>query len=424
MNQKHRGKAARRARQRRQRRLTAAIVVVALVLLGLAAYAIHWYVNLSRIRADGERYRQMYSPAEPTPAPKAADAPTQAPTVEATSVPTQAPTAEPTPEPTASPSPLPTEAPTIAPMPTAPDIMLTAGPTVQPTAALTDAPAGFSDILPVFPPTGAPTEAPTESPVPFTDALPILPATEAPTIAPSAEPLAQLPVAVDEPIPTPNEGTLVIALPTPPPVQESFAELLAHNPETVGFLQIDDVLALPVVQRENDNDYYLDHTFDGAQATEGTLFLDGTNRLVPEDDCLIVYGHNMKNNTMFGSLSAFGDAAYLKRHTSVRFDTIYENRTYVPFAAFAASTEPDSRSYFDVRQFIFDEVEFEKFVLKLQGRSAWRAPVDVAWGDRLLLLVTCDYRNQEGRFILALRQVRPDEIEANLWTQLMQATQR
>ena len=51
-------------------------------------------------------------------------------------------------------------------------------------------------------------------------------------------------------------------------------------------------------------------------------------------------------------------------------------------------------------------------------------PVEVRYGDRLLLLVTCDYTNREGRFILALRQVRPDETDADAWAQAMQTTEK
>lgn len=230
-----------------------------------------------------------------------------------------------------------------------------------------------------------------------------------------------MPIVEDELIPTPNADTLVYALPTPPPVQASFEALLASNPDTVGFLEIEEMLSLPVVQRENDNDYYLNHTFDGDEALEGALFMDGLNRLVPEDDCLIVYGHNMKNKTMFGRLSSFGDVTWLRQHSIVHFDTLYENRSYVPFAAFSASTTPGNRQYFDVRQFIFDEVEFDKFVLKLQSRSTLRIPVDVRYGDHLLLLVTCDYTTDAGRFILALRQLRPDETDAGMWARVVEA---
>ena len=220
-----------------------------------------------------------------------------------------------------------------------------------------------------------------------------------------------MPIVEDELIPTPNADTLVYALPTSPPIQPSFEALLASNPDTVGFLEIEEMLALPVVQRENDNDYYLNHTFDGDEALEGALFMDGLNRRVPEDDCLIVYGHNMKNHTMFGRLSAYGDINHLRQHPVVHFDTIYDNRSYVAFAAFTASMTPEDAHYFDVRNFIFDPDGFDKFVLKLRGRSVFRSPIDVRYGDRLLLLVTCDYTNREGRFILALRQLRGDESE-------------
>ena len=67
-----------------------------------------------------------------------------------------------------------------------------------------------------------------------------------------------------------------------------------------------------------------------------------------------------------------------------------------------------------MRQFVFDETQFELFTLKMQSRSAVRLPVDVRNGDRLLLLVTCDYTNREGRFILGLRQLRADENEQSV----------
>jgi len=292
-------------------------------------------------------------------------------------VPTEEPTAVPTEEPTA----VPTEAPT-------------AVPTVEPTVVPTEAPSP----VPTVEPTLSPTEAATPTPIPFGE---------------------DMPIAEDIPIPTPDSDTLVYALPTQPPIQESFDALLALNPETVGFLEIEGMLSLPVAQRENDNDYYLTHSFEGAPANEGALFMDGMNRLVPEDDCLIVYGHNMKNRTMFGRLSAYEDVAYLRSNSVIHFDTLYENRSYVIFAAFTASMESGNARYFDVRKFIFDEAEFDKFVLKLQARSIYNSPIDVRYGDRLLLLVTCDYTNREGRFILALRQLRPDETEANAWAQAM-----
>ena len=123
------------------------------------------------------------------------------------------------------------------------------------------------------------------------------PAPTAPHAPPTPTPQ---PLVVDVPLPTPNEDTIVYALPTEPPPQESFAELLRYNPDTVGYLSIGETVDLPVVQRENDNEYYLTHAYSGEEAREGALFLDGANRL--SDENLIVYGHNMRNGTMFGEL--------------------------------------------------------------------------------------------------------------------------
>lgn len=233
-------------------------------------------------------------------------------------------------------------------------------------------------------------------------------ASEAPesTPAPTAEPLPQ---ALDVPLSTANAGTRVFSLPTPPPIQDSFSELLAINPETVGFLTIDGVVSLPVVQRQNDNEYYLTHDFSGEEHAEGALFLDGLNRLVPEDDCLIVYGHNMHNGSMFGNLRSFLSRDFFRSHALVSFDTLYENQTYVPFAAFNASMDSTSRNAVDIRRFAMDETEFDDFVSLLRARSEFAVDVDVEYGDALLLLVTCDYSNSDGRFILALRRVRDGE---------------
>ena len=277
-----------------------------------------------------------------------------------------------------SPAPLKTEAPAAPPTATA---TATATPTASP----------------------APTATPAASPTPTATPSP------SPTATPSPTPEPQV---MDEPLPTPNENTIVLSLPTEPPPQESFSELLRYNPDTVGYLMIGNTVDLPVVQRENDNEYYLTHAYSGEEAREGALFLDGANRL--SDENLIVYGHNMRNGTMFGELSSFGEREFLLENAVVRFDTLYENALYVPFAMFEASMDEDDAHYFDVRQIVFDETSFELFVLKLRGRSVFDVPVEVEYGDQLLTLVTCSYNDDDGRYIVALRKLREGETEEEM----------
>ena len=275
----------------------------------------------------------------------------------------------------------------------------------------TEAPAATATASPS--PTQAATPTPGATATPTTIPTPDATATPAPTAAPTASPTpTPLPLVEDVPLPTPNEDTIVFSLPTEPPPQESFAELLRYNPDTVGFLTIGETVDLPVVQRENDNEYYLTHAYSGEEAREGALFLDGANRL--SDENLIVYGHNMRNGTMFGELSSFGEREFLRENAVVRFDTLYENALYVPFAMFEASMDENDGHYFDVRQIVFDETSFELFVLKLRGRSVFDVPVEVEYGDQLLTLVTCSYNDDDGRYIVALRKLREGETEEEM----------
>ena len=271
----------------------------------------------------------------------------------------------------------------------------------------TQAPVATATATPTAIPTATSTAIPTAAISPTPAATPT--ATGSPTPAPTPTPEAQV---VDEPLPTPNENTIVLSLPTEPPPQESFAELLRYNPDTVGYLTIGEIVDLPVVQRENDNEYYLTHAYSGEEAREGALFLDGANRL--SDENLIIYGHNMRNGTMFGELSSFGKREFLLKNALVRFDTLYENALYVPFAMFEASMDEDDGHYFDVRQIVFDETSFELFVLKLRGRSVFDVPVEVEYGDQLLTLVTCSYNDDDGRYIVALRKLREGETEEEI----------
>ena len=398
--------------------LTGFIIALILLMAALIIYIVHWYAERARIEADSARYQAMYviaqgtaspSPsAEPaeateaaetaptpsdsdalseaTPAPRATEAqPTQSAVATSSPTPSKSPASAASAVPSLTPSPL--EAPADSPVSTEKTVRTAAAASASPSPSPSEAPATET---PSPEPTETPSPKPTETPSPE------------PTETPSPEP-------TETPLPTPDADTLLLTMPTHPPIQVSFATLLAANPDTVGYLAMGDLLSLPVVQRENDNEFYLNHGFERQEAREGALFLDGVNRLVPEDDCLIVYGHNMKNGTMFGQLSAMQRANVLREHAIVRFDTLYANHLYVPFAAFYASMKKDSANYFEVRRFLMQPEEMEAFIADLRDRSRVDVPVDVAYGDSLLLLVTCDYHGDDSRFILALRRLREGE---------------
>lgn len=274
--------------------------------------------------------------------------------------------------------------------------------TREPQMSAAPSPSPAATLISTELPTEAPTQIPTQTPT----AIPTPTATPRP-----------FEIAVDStltPLSTPDGDTIIYAMETPPPEQFAFGDLLALNPETVGFLRIGDIISLPVVQRPNDNQYYLDHSFNGEDSIAGTLFLDGSNLLVPEDQNLIIYGHNMRNGTMFRPLIGYEKLSFLKENALVRFDTIYQNRTYVPFAVFSATADSDNSRYVNIRRFLMDASEWDEYISTMRRLSVHDIPVDVQYGDHVLLLVTCEYTHNNGRFMVALRALREGENEQDM----------
>ena len=214
-----------------------------------------------------------------------------------------------------------------------------------------------------------------------------------------------------------------VAEATLPPMQESFAELYAQNPHVVGWLEMDPDIALPVVQW--DNSFYMDHDFDGNESVAGKLFVDSRNTLWPQDDHILIYGHNMKDGSMFGSLNNYRNVGFLRATTCIQFNTIYGDAQYVPFALFDASMTKDDPNYFKLIRLNFSEEQpFDAFLEDVQSRSLFNIPVDVNEDDQLLSLVTCSYSMDNGRFIIMCRKLREDETPEQMEALLQQAKSR
>ena len=197
---------------------------------------------------------------------------------------------------------------------------------------------------------------------------------------------------------------------SPPPLQQKFmtSDFYYANPSFVGFLQAGVSVVEPVVY-SNDNEYYLTHNFNNEEDAAGAAFMDMRCSLWPRSQQIVIHGHNMKNKTVFGSLDDMGDIDNLKQYPTVQFDTIYEDGTYVVFAAFNASMNTDESSYFDVARYDFaTEAEFQAYLDEVLERSMYDIPVDVSYEDELLTLVTCSYHQDNGRFLLFTRKLRAE----------------
>jgi len=188
------------------------------------------------------------------------------------------------------------------------------------------------------------------------------------------------------------------------PVSVSFEELCAECPDVVGWLYCEGTpINYPIVQGE-DNDYYMYRLLDGSYNKSGTLFMDCRNQTDFSDPNTVIYGHNMKNGSMFGTLLKYQDPAYYREHPVMYLltpEADYEIKlisAYVTPADSAAYTIPKTRA------------ERDAILQKAYTTSAFASGVQPLPEDRMITLSTCVYDYEDARLVVVglLREAKPD----------------
>ena len=233
------------------------------------------------------------------------------------------------------------------------------------------------------------------------------------------------------PVPASTADSAQVAAPlprtfvTPLPMQsyatrERFLPLLAINSDVVGWLTIEGVLDLPVVQR--DNAFYLTHNFEGKTSAAGTLFLDSSYSIAPPVEALLIHGHNMRDGSMFGQLLKYRKQRFYAKHWMIRFETLYEESNYVVFAAFDMVNDMNSPFYYPYNDAKFDtDRQFNLFIAGVRQRSLFQSEVNVLPTDALLLLSTCA-TGKGSYLVIVARKIREGESLQALTTACLMAS--
>ena len=203
------------------------------------------------------------------------------------------------------------------------------------------------------------------------------------------------------PSPQPEQGQNQPAVSSAKPViQEAFQPLLAINPDVVGWIRIEGTTVdYPVVQSE-DNSFYLDRGFDREPQAEGSIFMDYRNNISASDRHTILYGHNMKNKTMFASLLNYESSWYFKQHGTITFNTLNEESEWEIFSAYFTDTSHDY-----IRTDFIDEQGFTAFVQDIMDRSLHHSKAILTPEDRILTLSTCSPSGKDARFTVHARKI-------------------
>lgn len=243
-------------------------------------------------------------------------------------------------------------------------------------------------------PKPAETEPPTET-------------TETPTEAPSTEP-----PEVVEPSSSFVEPSVEVVEVDDYEPSEALLDAIAENADVKGILSYGNGTSLYIVQG-SDNAYYLDHDYRMKSSWTGAPFLDCHCKLDPRDTNLIIHGHNMKNGTMFSNLISYYDKQYMASFPIFTYATADDFEIYVPYAVVDVDVYEQSSAYFDILKWNFDtEKDFNDYVGYYMSNSAYELPIKAEYGDTLLTLSTCNYKNSatsDGRLLICLRKLRPNE---------------
>lgn len=190
-------------------------------------------------------------------------------------------------------------------------------------------------------------------------------------------------------------------------VLDEYKTLYNKNRSLIGWLKIDDTnIDYPVMQSPNP-DYYLTHNFNQEHDNNGSIFLDPDCDIVHRNTNLILYGHHMRSGKMFGSLDSYSSESFYEEHKYITFDTIYEKGTYEVMYVFRSRIYNEDEVVFKYYQFIDvdSEQEFYSNMNEMAEMSLYDTGVTAVYGDELLTLSTCDYREENGRFVVVAKRI-------------------
>ena len=201
------------------------------------------------------------------------------------------------------------------------------------------------------------------------------------------------------------------ASPSPGPVAiwAQYRKLHEQNGDMAGWIKIDGTgIDYPVMYTPDDGAFYLTHGFDKAESKSGVPFIDRRCTVDPFGTNTIVYGHHMKNGTMFSGLLAYEDEYFYMDHSRIRFDTLYEQREYRIIAVFRSQIYKKSDDVFKHYNFINagNETDFTAYIAHIKEIALYDTGVTAEYGDELLTLVTCSYHTENGQFVVVAKKVR------------------
>lgn len=179
------------------------------------------------------------------------------------------------------------------------------------------------------------------------------------------------------------------------PIAVDFASLQAEAPDVIGWLYCPDtVIDYPVVQG-SDNDFYLHHNYRGDADQSGSIFVDAQCAPGFAGPNTIIYGHSMKDGSMFGELEKWEDQAYYQAHPVLWLLTPEGDYRVQLFSGYTTEATSDTYTVFSG-----PSEDFTQYLIQCQAQSDFSSDVVLDRDGRYVILSTCAYDFDGARHVL------------------------
>lgn len=190
-------------------------------------------------------------------------------------------------------------------------------------------------------------------------------------------------------------------------ILKEFEELYCMNSDLVGWLEIPGTgINYPVLHAPDRNEYYLHRDFDKNYSKRGCLFVQENADVFAPSDNVTIYGHRMKDGTMFARLDKYIEKSFYKENPYIYFDTLSELHTYQVMAVFLTTASVGEG--FAYHNFVnaVDATEYYDFVNTCKSLSLYDTSISAEYGDKLICLSTCEYSQENGRLVVVAKRIQ------------------
>ena len=187
--------------------------------------------------------------------------------------------------------------------------------------------------------------------------------------------------------------------------EENCKKIYEENKDIVGWLKIDNTtINYPIMQNINDPNYYLHRDFYKNYSSYGTPYMAKQCNL--NSDNIVIYGHHMKNNKMFGELEKYKSKDFYNNHKIITFTTLEKEYSYEIFAVFKTTvyTKNTFRYYENIN--FENKKMYNDFINICKDKSLYQTGIKIKDKEKLITLSTCEYSNKNSRLVIVARKIK------------------